>query len=385
MRIYRLENTVKHYPWGSTDWIPRLLGKNPSGEPWAELWMGVHSAGPSKTRIKGKSVFLSELTELPFLFKFLAAGRALSIQAHPDIEQARKGFEEENRTGIALSAPERNYRDPSHKPEILCPLSPFTAMAGFREPGEAEELLALVERTGGLRAALKAGYREFLSALFTAGPEERQGLNAAVLEAADKSPPGNEGARRALALCGEFARDYPGDPGILSPLYLNVLELEPFQGVFISPGILHAYVRGFAVECMANSDNVLRGGLTTKHVDMAGLFRILSWSPFKPELLRPEPLRQSGAGGMKSPEALPPGAYGYKIPCTEFSLFLLRGPGAELEAPGDAIVAIIRGRAELAGGLSLRQGETAFIPRREAGEKLSVRGDCTLFAALVPG
>jgi mannose-6-phosphate isomerase len=346
--------------------------------------MGVHSAGPSKTKVKGKSVLLSELTELPFLFKFLAAGKALSIQAHPNLPQAREGFAEETRRGIALSAPERNYRDPNHKPEILCPLSPFTAMAGFREPGQTEELLALVKGTKNLRAALKTGYRDFLFALFNTGPGERQELNAAVLEAADKPPPGDRGG--ALALCGEFARDFPGDPGILSPLYLNLLELEPFQGIFISPGILHAYVRGFAVECMANSDNVLRGGLTPKHVDMAGLFRILSWDPFTPELLTPEPLapeppRDRGPG---SPGPLPPGVYGYKSPCKEFSLFLVRGPGAELEAPGNAIVAIIEGRAELAGCAGLEQGESAFIPRRGAGEKLSVQGDCSLFAALVP-
>jgi mannose-6-phosphate isomerase len=363
--------------------------------------MGIHSAGPSTTRVEGRTLLLSELTELPFLLKFLAADRALSIQAHPNPAQAREGFERENAAGIALSAPERNYRDRSHKPEILCPLSPFTAMAGFREREETEELLALAGDTGTLRAALRTGYEEFLSVLFKTGPEERQGLTAAILGAAGKSTPSQDpGTRRALALCGEFARAYPGDPGILSPLYLNVLELEPFQGIFIPPGILHAYVRGFAVECMANSDNVLRGGLTPKHVDLRELFRILSWEPFRPRILRPEPLKPGvpgtappsppapgpglpGTGREGSPAGLSPGSYGYTISCEEFSFFVLKGPGAELTAPGDAIIASVDGRAELAGSF-LEPGEGAFIPRRGAGETLTVRGDCTLFAALVP-
>jgi mannose-6-phosphate isomerase len=361
LKIYKLENTVKHYVWGSPEWIPGLLGREVSGEPWAELWMGVHPEGPSQTTVNGKRRPLSELADLPFLLKFLAAGSPLSIQAHPDSSQAREGFERENRAGIALSAPERNYKDPNHKPEILCALSPFTAMAGFREEAEAEELLKLLRGTEKLREALRGGYGEFLSLLFGSGEDEKKALNRAALEA-------ESGGNRALALCGEFARSYPADPGILSPLYLNVIELEPRQGIFVPAGILHAYVRGFAVECMAASDNVLRGGLTPKHVDIKELFRILRFEPFKPAILNPLP---------------GPGYYSYQKSCGEFSLFLCRGPAAELEAGGDAIIAVTEGRAELEGG-SLKQGESAFIPRRSAGEKISFRGDFTLFAALVP-
>ncbi|MDR0602484.1 MAG: mannose-6-phosphate isomerase, class I, partial [Treponema sp.] len=159
---YKLGNSVKHYEWGSPGYIPRLLGlDNSGGEPWAELWMGVHPGAPSRVLRGEEEIPLAELIAedpalylgkeaaerfggLPFLFKLLAAGKPLSIQAHPNLAQAREGFERENRAGIALDAPVRNYRDPNHKPEIVCALTPFTAMFGFREPGEIRGLFRAV-------------------------------------------------------------------------------------------------------------------------------------------------------------------------------------------------------------------------------------------------
>jgi mannose-6-phosphate isomerase len=377
MTAYKLENTVKHYAWGSPDRIPRLLGReNPEREPWAELWMGIHSEGPSTTTLDGKTVALSELVELPFLLKFLAAETPLSIQAHPDSNQAREGFERENNAGIPPSDPKRNYKDPNHKPEILCALTPFTAMAGFREFAETAAFLEKLEGTGALRAALDRGYREFLSFLFALSKEERAALSAAALRASQRNP------EKEWRLCGEFARLYPGDPGILSPLYLNVLELEPFDAIFIRAGLLHAYVRGFGIECMANSDNVLRGGLTPKHIDLEELFRVLSFEPCKPELLKPVP--QDGG-----PSA---GCDGYKTACGEFSLFLLRGAGkepSELKAPGGTIAAVYEGTLQIPSGITLGPGESAYIPPRAPGESLVFRspeeGDFTLFAAVIPG
>jgi mannose-6-phosphate isomerase len=372
MTAYKLDNTVKHYAWGSPDRIPRLLGReNPEREPWAELWMGTHREGPSTTVLNGKTVALSELTELPFLLKFLAAETPLSIQAHPDLNQAREGFERENKAGIAPSDPKRNYKDPNHKPEILCALTPFTAMAGFREPAETAAFLEGLEGAGALRAALDRGYGEFLLFLFALSKEERAALSVAALRASRRRP------EEAWRLCGEFARLYPGDPGILSPLYLNVLELKPFDAIFIRAGLFHAYVRGFGMECMANSDNVLRGGLTPKHIDPEELFRVLSFEPCKPELLKPVPLSAAA------------GCYGYKTPCGEFSLFLLRGTGgaAELKAPGGAIVAAYEGTVTIPPDITLRPGESAYIPPREPGERLVFRSPeegFTLFAAAVP-
>jgi len=394
--ICKLDNAVKHYAWGSPEWIPRLTGEeNPRRTPWAELWMGVHPEGPSTARVQGRAVPLSELAQIPFLLKFLAAENPLSIQAHPNLGQAREGFELENKAGIALSAPERNYRDPNHKPEILCALSPFTAMAGFREAAETEQLLSMVPGTEKLRNALNGGYRSFLSVLFGLDSEERKKLVHELTQKEKRVHGLHELTRReqkALRLCGEFAKLYPNDPGILSPLYLNVIELKPFEAMFIPAGILHAYIHGFALECMANSDNVLRGGLTPKHVDTEELFSILNFEPFKPELI--------------TPIFTAPGCYGYTTPCAEFSLHLVKTtpgePAVELEASGDAIIAVFEGEAEIssvrkgniekgdtgqgeiAEHVHLKRGESAFAGRREPGESLAFTGDCTLFAAIAP-
>jgi len=391
--IHKLNNAIKHYAWGSPEWIPRLTGEeNPSGEPWAELWMGVHPEGPSTASVQGRTVPLSQLAQIPFLLKFLAAESPLSIQAHPNLGQAREGFERENKAGIALSAPQRNYRDPNHKPEILCALGPFTAMAGFREAAETAQLLALVPGAEKLQNALNGGYRPFLSALFGLESEEREKLVHGLTQK-EKMVHGltrrKDNQQEALRLCGEFAKLYPNDPGILSPLYLNVIELKPYEAMFIPAGILHAYIHGFALECMANSDNVLRGGLTPKHVDTEELFSILNFEPFKPELL--------------TPSITAPGCYGYKTPCAEFSLHLVKatpgGPAVELEESGDAIVAVFEGEAEIFSGtkqgegadqgkgaehVRLKRGESAFAGRREPGASLAVAGDCTLFAAIAP-
>ncbi|GHV86296.1 mannose-6-phosphate isomerase [Spirochaetia bacterium] len=407
--VYKLQNTVKHYAWGSPEWIPALLGTdNPEAEPWAELWMGIHSEGPSLAitgtdgRDPGKTVKtipLSEVATIPFLLKFLAAGSPLSIQAHPNMEQAREGFERENKANIARNAPERNYKDPSHKPEILCALTPFTAMAGFRESAETKRLLSLVTGTEKLRTALGDGYQPFLSTLFGLTEAERKALNRAVLAAAAAAAAGaTAGAAAAagasaknpdtavLTLCGEFAAAYPNDPGIISPLYLNVIELRPFQAIFVPAGILHAYVHGFAMECMANSDNVLRGGLTPKHIDLPELFSILRFEPFKPELLQAAEVS--------------PNCYCYKTSCGEFSLYRCGGTAessskTELAVPGEAIIALYEGSAAVCitdnGGqtkntVRLYQGESAFVGRREPGETLVFlpAGNCTLFAALKP-
>ena len=254
--IYKLENEIKNYAWGSAEMIPALLGKaNPDKEPWAELWMGIHPGGPSKTTVAGKAVLLSEITELPFLFKFLAAGKPLSIQAHPNLKQAAEGFERENKNCIPLSDPKRNYRDPNHKPEIICALTDFTAMAGFRETAESIELLSMVNGTEQLIAALKDGYRSFLSALFGMNESERKALNDSVFRACE-SRAGNSLFNNLISHCKELAESYPCDPGIISPLYLNVINLKPFEALFLPAGILHAYIRGFAMEVMANSDSI---------------------------------------------------------------------------------------------------------------------------------
>ncbi|MDR0402752.1 MAG: mannose-6-phosphate isomerase, class I [Treponema sp.] len=403
MKLYKLDNQVKHYLWGSPEWIPRLVGKeNPENTPWAELWMGVHGEGPSE--IAGEKLTLEKLIagdpgkflgtardfgNLPFLLKILAAASPLSVQAHPDLENAKRGWAEENKNGVPEQ--KRNYRDPNHKPEIICALTPFTAMAGFRDPAEAETLIraffsrkpALGDR---LRAALEGGYRAFLSAVFGLGAEERRLIRETAGGTDPAKVPAGPEFSGTFALCAKLAEAYPDDPGILSPLYLNLVELRPFQAIYLPAGILHSYVYGLGVECMANSDNVLRCGLTPKNVDLEELFRILRFEPYRPETIRGE---------------IPEGKnlYRYRTPFREFALFRL-DPGASeaaLEENGAAIALVTHGEISLSLGndtLLLKQGESAFIPFRNNSRTLVARavnsganpppGETGLFVALVP-
>ncbi|MDR1277532.1 MAG: mannose-6-phosphate isomerase, class I [Treponema sp.] len=408
--LFKLKNTVKHYDWGSPAYIPRLLGISGKGLPWAELWMGVHPGGPSETEFRGKPLGLAELIggdpktflgekaaeqfgALPFLFKFLAASKPLSIQAHPNQEQAWRGFDRENREGIALNAPNRNYKDSNHKPEILCALSPFAAMCGFREPEEIRRGLARF--LGGASPSLRQGMsplpralagetagavsqvlRNFFSALFTLSAGTRQELTRYIKTlgaGAAKTDAGTgEAVNKYMAV---FAEHYPGDPAIIAPLYLNLLELRPGEAVYLEAGVLHAYIEGFAVELMANSDNVLRGGLTPKHIDVPELMRIIDFSPRRPEI--------------QSPGESAPLWYSYAAPCGEFSLSVMNSRDEERPFPGTgpAILAISRGQARFfAGGktVNLSPGESVFIPPRSPGELLSYAGAFTAYVAALP-
>jgi mannose-6-phosphate isomerase len=402
--IFKLKNQVKPYGWGSSRWIPELLGrKNPQGEPWAELWMGVHPEGPSQVSLRGEDLLLSALISrdpayylgeginrafgtLPFLYKVLAAEKPLSIQAHPNREQAKNGWERENREGLVLNAPNRNYKDPNHKPEILCALSPFEAMCGFRTAGEIQRRLKalgeLCPVPGPLETALvqlissldvSGGLKEFIRLLFGFPQEMRDALSDLVLQrrVLEKNHPEFSAEWRLSAY---FAELYPGDPAVIAPLYLNCINLEPGEAIYLPAGVLHAYVHGFGVELMANSDNVLRGGLTAKYVDIDELIGILDFSPFCPEILAP-------------PDPFPV-FFNYPVPCREFSLSRWEGGGRESNFSGDGpfIFMVTQGSLTLSGKnpgekWSLGQGESAFIPAGIAVRGLSLGGTYTLYAA----
>jgi mannose-6-phosphate isomerase len=377
--------------------------------------MGVHPGGPSETEFRGKPLSLAELVggdpeaflgekaaeqfgALPFLFKFLAAAKPLSIQAHPNREQARQGFDRENREGIAINAPNRNYKDPNHKPEILCALSPFAAMCGFREPGEIRRGLARFlngaspslrqgmspllqalagETAGGTAGAVSRVLRNFFSALFTLSARTRQELTGYIqtLGAGAAAKTGAETGKAVNKYMAVFAEHHPGDPAIIAPLYLNLLELRPGEAVYLKAGVLHAYIEGFAVELMANSDNVLRGGLTPKHIDLAELMGIMDFSPHRPEI--------------QSPGESAPLWYSYAAPCGEFSLSVMNSRDEERPFPGagPAILAISRGRARFFTGektVNLSPGESVFIPARNPGEQLSYSGAFTAYVAALP-
>ncbi|GHT97444.1 mannose-6-phosphate isomerase, class I [Spirochaetia bacterium] len=427
-QFYKLENTVKPYSWGSAEWIPQLMGvNNTAGAPWAELWMGVHPEGPSQTVLDGVPVSLPDLIQrdplfflgpgqakqfgtLPFLYKLLAAAKPLSIQAHPNLEQAQKGWERENHAGIPLNDPKRNYKDPNHKPEILCALRPFKAMCGFKEPAEIIEGLAAFFQPGqsdgadltALSPALGAFLDTLKSLLADAGRTEQADALRRFLKTLLEMPEAvgqdlsryitsrgtaRGGKHPAFApewqLALEFARLYPGDPAVIAPFYLNVLDLAPGEAVYLPAGILHAYVEGLGVELMANSDNVLRGGLTPKHVDMDELVSILRFAPFKPEIYKP------GKPGAPLPSAV----FTYPADCREFSLTVICDKNETVPVPveGPCIALVTEGRARLSGTgntgaeeLLLNQGEAAFIAAGTGNRECSLTGTFTLYVAGIP-
>ncbi|MEE2678445.1 MAG: mannose-6-phosphate isomerase, class I [Myxococcota bacterium] len=305
-RIRRLRNPIRNYAWGSHTALAELTGRPvPTAEPEAELWMGAHPSAPSSVEtdagpvslvdwigrdpegVLGREVARRFGGELPFLFKVLAPERALSVQAHPDAERARRGFARENAAGLALDDPQRNYRDANPKPELICALGPFTALCGFRQREEiAESLAGLgVPQLDAAARALRTGGKEALVQLVTSLLGGESEAREALADTVARGVRGREEATPELAEVAALARQFPGDPGILFPLLLNRVELEPGQALFLGAGELHAYLRGVGVELMANSDNVLRGGLTSKHVDPEELIDTLTFREGRPTVL----------------------------------------------------------------------------------------------------
>ena len=298
-KIKLLKNTIQNYAWGSLTAIPDLLGEQkPSLEPKAELWMGAHPKAPSLVNCAGQWQPLTELIakhpqeilganvalafdgKLPYLFKVLAAAKPLSIQVHPSLKQAREGFKKEVARGIALDAPNRNYKDDNHKPECICALSPFWALSGFRD---ISEILVLMEKICpvGLARELDSfkkqpdsiGLKEFFTGLMNLdAPRKKQAVAEAVRNAKQYSDQDS-----AFYWMTRLSDEYPNDIGIFAPLLLNLVGLNPGEALFLPAGELHAYLEGVGLELMANSDNVLRGGLTPKHVDVPELLKVLNF------------------------------------------------------------------------------------------------------------
>ena len=370
--LYRLYNQIKYYEWGSPELIPQFLDiENKEGIPFAEMWMGTHSGAPSQVQSGESLISLSQLigAPLPFLFKLLAAEKPLSIQAHPNPAQATEGFNREEKSGIALDDSRRNYRDSNHKPEILCAISPFTVMAGFREPAEIKNALEAFLTAAPLREAFSPLLRSletgslsvFFRSLYELSKQQRENICAFLLENVTCVS-----IRQNLwKLMRDFAAEYPEDAAVLSPLYLNVFTLEPRQAVFIPAGVLHSYISGFGVELMASSDNVLRGGLTPKYVDIPELVNILDFNPFMPPVFSPD---------SKS-------FFRYPSPCKEFSLSLISGGGEKKVFPesGPAICLVSEGEIH-AGSETFKKGESFFVPKTE-NTSLVFGGNYSLFAA----
>jgi mannose-6-phosphate isomerase len=306
-----MDNPVRPYAWGSRTVIAAMRGlPTPSPHPEAEMWLGAHPGDPSYlvTADGGRTSLLDALRadpdallgpdratkwsgNLPFLLKVLAADEPLSLQAHPSAAQAVEGFARENKAGIPVDAATRNYRDASHKPELICALTEFHALVGFRPIAQTVALLRTLDVPElAPHVALLAAQPDAdgLRALFTTWIT----LPQSVL---DRALPALQEACVRVAQAGEFRAEarmalelserYPGDAGVLAALLLNLAVLQPGEALYLPAGNLHAYLTGAGVELMANSDNVLRGGLTSKHVDVAELLRVLDFRPCSPPVL----------------------------------------------------------------------------------------------------
>lgn len=257
-----VHGTAQHYAWGDPQAIPRLLGVEPDGRPWAEWWLGTHPSAPS-TLADGAPLTATH-GELPYLLKVLAAAEPLSLQTHPDSLTAAAGFAREHATGILLDDPRRTYKDPFAKPELIVALTPFEALCGFRP---VERSIDLMQRVGAhdLAAALdRGGLPATVAGLYRGTIDARPALAACASHADPQA-----------VLATRLATQYPGDPSAAVTLLLHHLVLAPGEALYLTPGNLHAYVRGVGVEVMGPSDNVLRGGMTSKHVDVDELLRVV--------------------------------------------------------------------------------------------------------------
>jgi mannose-6-phosphate isomerase len=344
--------------------------------------MGAHPVAPSFVQREGLRSSLQEVVaraperelgetvvrelgpRLPFLLKVLAAAEPLSLQAHPTRAQAREGFEDEEKRGIPIDAPQRSYKDPSHKPELLCALTPFEALSGFRRIAgtlrlfEALAVRELEPVLAPLRASPDAaGLAATFRALTTMPLEDRARIVEATLEACARP---SDSFPRERALAGRLASLYPGDIGIVSALLLELVHLEPGEAIYLGAGNLHAYLEGTGVEIMASSDNVLRGGLTKKHVDVAELLRVLDFGAGPAQVLRPRAIDEHESG--------------WDTPAREFRLSRLQVRGSVTRmVTGPEILLTTEGSVQ-AGSMSLPKGASAFVPASTGEYELTGNG-----------
>ncbi len=386
-KLYKMENKIQKYEWGTFDYIASLLQlENNSAEPWAELWMSAHDKAPSflpeirsnlNTAIAnnpqeflGEKVAKNYKNKLPYLFKILSANKPLSIQAHPNLEQAKRGFKLENEQGILLTDFIRNYKDDNHKPELICALTEFHAMCGFRPASEIINffnqlgLNKVLREFSAFEKEAKADNWEKVFIEIIAGSVEKK---LQIVELV---------INNIHDLNDEFVKDwvlkmmihYPNDIGIISPLFLNTFILQAGEAVFLKAGILHAYLQGTGVEIMANSDNVLRGGLTPKNIDVKELVSILEWEMKEPEI-------QSYNFNSQ--------VISYQIPINEFSLKRVKLTG-ELKIKNEkpTMIIVVEGETQVTCGeefKKVKKGETIFVTSE--AKEFTLAGQALLFVA----
>ncbi len=400
----RIDNVPRDYAWGSTNGIADLLGRPASGAPEAELWLGAHPGSPSLlVHPTSEAGTLAELIarrpaetlgerwrqsqsyqgapRLGFLLKVLSAAAPLSIQAHPSQEQARAGFERENELGIPLDSPERNYKDPFHKPELIYAVTPFDALCGFRDVAAS---VAVLDRliSVGRSAGIPHDEIDVLRGILAGGADDESALRAAVglllgggeaaeeiVQQATTIARSAEGVQIAeLGIVRLLADAYPGDPGVVLALLLHRVALVPGQALYLPAGNVHAYLSGTGIELMAASDNVLRGGLTRKHIDVPELLRVLDFMPLPAPLLTPS---HEGAIEVFAPD----------VP--DFRLVHVSSD-AELRLNGPAIVLCAAGAASVTGAngaIEVARGDAVFVSPDERPLRFSVAAGSSLFVA----
>ncbi|MGW7683532.1 mannose-6-phosphate isomerase, class I [Kribbella sp. NPDC054772] len=361
--VVPLQNTIRDYAWGSPTALPKLRGVEPTGEPQAEMWMGAHESAPSvlpsgdtlydAVSFDPAAVLGEETAErfegrFPFLAKLLAAAQPLSIQAHPSRDQAIDGYARDEAAGIPRDAADRNYKDAWPKPEILIALEPFDALVGFRPLAQTVALLEALAPVGfdKLTDQLRDGkLREAFTDFMSTDRDTIRPLVGALGEAVAQY------AGDAFALeretLAKLCADFPDDPGVLAALLLNRVRLQRFDAVYLPAGNVHAYIRGLGFEVMANSDNVLRGGLTSKYVDVPELVSVVDFEPLA------DPVLTAGDDG------------GYETGCEYFAVHRVDLDDDErtVDGVGPRIVCCVSGQIEVAdqeSAVKLSAGQSAF-------------------------
>jgi mannose-6-phosphate isomerase len=376
--LVKITNTARDYAWGSKTLIPDYFGTPASGREMAEIWYGTHDGSPARLAETSETL-ISALggDQLPFLLKILAADSPLSIQAHPNSEQASEGFARENAAGIGLQASDRNYKDDRHKPEMIVALSEFEALCGFKTAKQIRNLLESMldptEVSDGLRGLVSHWLELFdgedgLRKLFADIANRRGNLDGVTAELTQQA---NLSAQFELAARLNIL--YPGDPGVILALLMNHVWLEPGEALFLPAGNIHAYLSGLGVEVMASSDNVLRGGLTPKHVDVAELERVLNFEGGPAELVKTRELSR--------------GLVEFVAPVDDFILYRADLSGdvvlADLNIPGASIVLCTAGEIAISNSIEerlvLQRGEAAYLGAD--AKKFSLAGSGTAFMA----
>jgi mannose-6-phosphate isomerase len=386
--MHRLKNAVQGYAWGSRTAIADLRGAPPSDTPEAELWMGAHPVAPSTLAASGHALgeVIAAAPEenlgapslnrfgprLPFLFKVLAAAEPLSLQAHPTEAQAQEGFDREEAAGVPLTAPSRNYKDRHHKPELLCAMTPFWALCGFRDIARTNALVAAVRSASLSRICAplvshgQEGLRQVFLSLIGMDRDAAAALVGEVIDACTVHKSAQGPWKDECHWAERLAQLYLGDVGAVASLLLNVVQLQPGEAIYLPAGNLHAYLQGTGFEIMASSDNVLRGGLTKKHVDVPELSRVLDFSAGPVPIL--------GGEARSQFERV------YPTPAPEFELSVLhlpdegtpplarRGPEILLVTGGNVLA---RGRTEVV----LGRGDAVYVPWSEGPFTLTGPGE----------